>query len=100
MKTFTKKDVIDDFDLYYFRERERHNVYQMIISYFADKHASEGLTQADLAKKLKKEPSQISRWLSGPANMTLDTISDLLLAMDAEVEFRAVPILKDGFGQD
>jgi len=46
-----------------------------------DSLAESELTKADLARMLGKEPSQITRWLSGSGNLTLDTLSDLLFAV-------------------
>ncbi|MBK8502536.1 MAG: helix-turn-helix transcriptional regulator [Saprospiraceae bacterium] len=36
-----------------------------------------GLLNNDLAELLKKQPSMITRWLSGTHNFTLDTVSDI-----------------------
>ena len=49
----------------------------------------EGFSRADLARKLRARPSQITRWLSSPGNWTLDTISDLLLAMSCRAHLTA-----------
>ena len=48
------------------------------------------MSRKDIAAKLRKDPAQITRWLSSPTNLTLDTISDLLLACGAECEFSIV----------
>jgi transcriptional regulator with XRE-family HTH domain len=36
-----------------------------------------GLSQKDLADKMKKKPSEISKWLKRPHNLTLKTIAKL-----------------------
>ena len=36
-----------------------------------------GLTQKDLADKMKKKPSEISKWLNGEHNFTLRSIAKL-----------------------
>ena len=36
-----------------------------------------GYTQQELAAKMKKRPSEISKWLSGNHNLTLKTIAKL-----------------------
>jgi transcriptional regulator with XRE-family HTH domain len=85
MKKFDKRK-ITQFDIEYFRGRQRNHIFQMLVSFFLKKAEEDGLTKKRLAEILGKEPSQITRWLAGPGNLTLDTISDLLLAMGAEMK--------------
>lgn len=42
---------------------------------------SSGMTRASLSRRLHKRPEQITRWMSSPGNLEIDTISDLLDAM-------------------
>jgi hypothetical protein len=51
-----------------------------------------GLTKAELSKRLGRAPEQITRWLAAPGNLRLDTVSDLLLAMNHELVFSVRPI--------
>jgi transcriptional regulator with XRE-family HTH domain len=60
------------------------------VEFFAQKAERRGVTKKDLAEALSKNPSQITRWLSAPSNFELDTLSEILLAMDAEMEHRIV----------
>jgi transcriptional regulator with XRE-family HTH domain len=62
----------------YFRARLKHRIYSVIIKEFK----KSGLTQADLARRLDMEPAQLSRLLAGPGNLTLETVSDMLFAID------------------
>ena len=48
----------------------------------------------DLAERIGKKPSQLTKWLAGPGNWTLDTISNLLFAIDAELDFHISPFAK------
>ncbi len=41
-----------------------------------------GMSQKDLAKKLGKTETEVSRWLSGTHNLTLSTIAKLSLALE------------------
>jgi hypothetical protein len=76
----------------YFRERLRNRIHQFLLREFMARQ-QEGLTQADVARILGRRPEQINRWLGTPGNCTLDTISDLLLAISkAELEFKADPL--------
>ena len=49
-----------------------------------------GWTGADLARALDKSPSEISRWLSGTHNFTLDTLAKLEAVLEAPI-LRAEP---------
>lgn len=94
MANTSSKNVVNPKDVYYFRQRQKNKVFQSVIAYFAKLAEHEGLTKKDLAERLQKDPAQITRWFSGPSNWTLDTISDLLLAMDAEMQYSITPFSK------
>jgi transcriptional regulator with XRE-family HTH domain len=49
-----------------------------------EREEANGLTQAKLARRIGKSPEVISRWLNAPSNLTLDSISDLLIGVSAE----------------
>ena len=81
-------DPISKDDLYYFRQRNRNRIFAAVIARFTQLVETKGLTKREVAFRLGKEPSQITRWLSGPSNWTLDTFSDLLLAMGgSEIDY-------------
>ncbi len=45
----------------------------------------QGLKNIDLANKLSKEPSVITKWLSGTHNFTVSTISEIEVALGAKI---------------
>ena len=63
--------------LSYFRTRNRNRAYSTLMNKFD----RSGVTQSDLSHRLGMDRGQLSRLLSAPGNLTLDTISDLLFAM-------------------
>lgn len=73
-------------DIAYFAQRYRNRVYSKLVSFIAEQCEARGLSQKDIAHILGKDPGLISRWLSQPSNLTLDTVSQLALAFDAEPE--------------
>jgi len=69
--------------LVYLRERLRGRFFDFLLSKFEEARQS-GLNQAKLARRIKRSPEVINRWLSAPANLELDSISDLLAGIAAE----------------
>jgi hypothetical protein len=71
----------------YFQARLRNRLFNFILGKFGEQQKN-GLTQAALARRIGKKPDVVNRWLGSPGNLTLDTLSDLLLGISAE-EFNA-----------
>lgn len=63
--------------LSYMRARHRANVHELVLGEFE----KEGMSRAELARRLDKAPEQVTRLLAAPGNWTLDTVSDLLFAI-------------------
>ncbi len=92
MKSTLDRNKIPAKDIFYFRQRLKNKIFQSALAYFADLAKERNLTKKEIAKSLSKDPAQITRWFAGPNNWTLDTISDLLLAMDAELKYEIVSL--------
>lgn len=60
--------------------------------FFAEEAERRGITKRELVAALDKDPAQITRWLSAPSNSELNTRSDILLVLGAEMEHRIVRI--------
>ena len=67
----------------YFHERCRNRFFDFLITRFL-REEEKGLTKAKLARRVGKSPEVIHRWLTAPSNLTLDSISDLLLGIAGE----------------
>lgn len=81
--------------LVYFEESLRRRLHSAILDAFKRRVKERGLTQKELAKRIHKSPVTVNRWLSTASNLTLDSISDLMvgLGMDFD-EFPFSPIEK------
>jgi Helix-turn-helix len=77
-------------DVAYYRQRQKNHVFTALVEFFAEEAQRRGVTKKQLAETLSKDPSQITRWLSAPSNFELDTVSDLLLALGAEMDHKIV----------
>jgi hypothetical protein len=71
-------------DRAYFQSRLRSRIYELILSKFIEQQNTSGLTKAILARRIERAPAVITRYLSAPSNLTIETISDLLLGISGE----------------
>ncbi len=79
--------------LSYFRERFRDRLYDLVIEEFLKQSEKNDLTRADVARRIGRRPEQITRWFGAPGNWTLETVSDLLLAIArAEPDVTLLPL--------
>lgn len=81
--------------LAYFRGRLRHRLYDLIIREFLRQEKAQGLTRGEVARRIGRNPAQITRWFSTPSNWTLDTISDLMVAMGTEPDFSVGSLVEE-----
>lgn len=68
-----------------FSQRYKNSVYEEVIKAVEKAAAECGTTRSGIADNLGYSKAHISRLLSGPSNWTLDTVSNLLYALDAEM---------------
>lgn len=50
-------------------------------------YISKGMKQKDIAEKLGKKPSEISKWLSGEHNLTIKSIMMLEVILEEDIIF-------------
>jgi hypothetical protein len=77
-------------DIAYYRRRHQNRLFSALAQFFATEAEHGRITRKEIAARLSKDPAQITRWLSGPTNFEADTISDILLAMGAEMDYSIV----------
>ena len=71
----------------------------------ADAIAQSGFTQKEFAERLNKKPSEISKWLSGTHNFTIDTLYDIsrelgiTLIDDRSAAWKMAPIMENSYEQ-
>ena len=69
-------------------ERNRARLYDVVIAALAAEGKAGRLSRDDLAQRLGKTRKEIDDTLSGPSEWTLDTVSDLLWAVGAELDVK------------
>ena len=90
MANTSKDERLKTRDVAYYRRRQQNRIFTALAEMFAKEAESGGITKKILAERLGRDPSQITRWLSAPSNFELDTLSDILLAMGAELDVQPV----------
>jgi hypothetical protein len=86
MEDTSKLRSVSDREIFYYRQRFTNRLFQRLTAFFEEEAKTRGITKKDIAHALRRDPSQISRWLRYPSNITTDTISDLLLRLGAEID--------------
>lgn len=62
--------------------------------------SEKGITQRDLAKRLGKKESEVSKWLSGMHNLTMKTITKIEIALGEEIILVKKPLKEIEFKED
>lgn len=75
---------LSDGMLAYFRARLSNRIHEIVLTEFVARESEGCINRAELARRIRRKPEQITRWLGSPGNWTLDTVSDLLLGMGLE----------------
>ena len=90
MENTSKLSPVSDRDIFYYRQRSKNRLFEALTAFFAEEAARRGISKRDIADRLRRDPASITRWLTTPSNLTLDTISDLLLSLGAEMDYFVV----------
>ncbi len=78
--------------LAYFRRRLSNHVYAAVVNEFLKLEKAGLINRAELAKRIGRRPEQVTRWLGSSGNWTIETVSDLLLAMKCEPLVSIAPL--------
>jgi transcriptional regulator with XRE-family HTH domain len=79
----------------YYRRRLQNLLHRLILKAFRDEAKKTGLTQKALAKRIGSRPEQVNRWLGMPNNLTLNTISDMLLGIGVDLDAPSVTSIEE-----
>jgi hypothetical protein len=87
MENTSKLPALSDRDIFYYRQRSKNRLFEALTAFFAEEAERRGITKRDIAECLRRDPALITRWLSAPSNLTIDTVSDFLLSLGAEMDY-------------
>ena len=85
------KSMSNERQITFARRYRRNQFFDELYGCFAKLARTKGLKKSDIATFLGKDASQVTRWFSEPSNISLDAISDLLLAMNADIQIEVKP---------
>ena len=66
-------------------EMEQTKVKMQLAAMIADLMLAEGLSKSQFAAKTVKQPSEITKWLSGTQNFTIDVLTEIAFALGVGV---------------
>jgi hypothetical protein len=89
-------DPIPPGQLAYFQERFKTRIFNILTDEFDRQcQLDPSLTKATIARRIRRRPEQITRWLSGPNNLELESVSDLFLGIcGEEPSVAATPLIR------
>lgn len=79
----------------YYRRRLKNRIHRLILAAFREQQKRTGLNQKQLAQRIDKDPSKVNQWLGISNNLTLETISDLLLGLGVDLDDPSVTPIAD-----
>jgi DNA-binding phage protein len=65
----------------YFHAMSQDEAHDLILELFDRLSREKNITKAFIARRLHKQPEQVTRWLSAPGNWTMDTFTNLAVAL-------------------
>ena len=70
--------------LAFFQEQLKHQLHEVVLRRLHTVCESKrDFTRRHLARRIGRQPEQVTRWLGAPGNLTLETASDLLIGLGA-----------------
>jgi hypothetical protein len=85
-------EVVPKRTIAYFTRRLQHHLHELVIREFYRLADTGKMTPGRLAKRLDKDPAQITRWLGAPGNWTLDTWAQLMVGIAADPRSLLIPL--------
>lgn len=76
-----------DEQMAFFGYRFRSEQHQLVLSLFR----KSGIAQKELARRMGRDPAQVTKWLAGSANWTSETFGQILLALGYVPSVAATP---------
>lgn len=90
MENTLKLSPVSDRDIFYYQRRNQNRLFEALTSFFAEEAERRGISKKDISDAIRRDPASITRLLSTPSNVTADTISNFLLSLGAEMDYRIV----------
>ena len=77
-------DRIPEHKFAYLEQRTLNNFFEYLITKFENEKEKRQFTKAKLAERIGRSPAQINRWLATPSNLTIQTLTRLLVGIAGE----------------